>query len=164
MRYQLKQRFIGFGDDFYIYDESGEKRYFIDGYAFSFGQKFAFKDVNGRKIGMIKKRLFTFFPSYNVTMESGQSAIVKKSPFAFRDKFIIDVPGPDDYTVVGRLIEHEYNFYRNKQVEATVSRKFFRATDTYSVDIPGAHNHELLLACAVAIDMVCHNKKSKYDR
>lgn len=164
MRYQLKQRIMGFGEDFYVWDEGGNKVFFIDGYAASFAPKFVMKTMQKQKVATIKKKLFKFFPTYSVDLGSGEPTIVRKKPFTIRNTFIIDVPGPNDYTVVGKLIEHEYTFYQNKKEVAKVSKKFFRATDTYSLDIHTSGNEVLLIACSVAIDMICHSKKSKYNR
>jgi len=164
MRYVLKQKLFCMGDDFSISDEHGKEYFYVDGYAFSFGQKFSFQNMQKKELAMIKKRLFSFSPTYRILMNGSLAATVRKKVLAFRPTVLIDIPNADGFTVTGKLMEHEYTFTRNGQHFATVTRKLFRATDTYTVDIPGEDRHVLFLASAVALDMMFHCGKSKHQR
>ena len=55
------------------------------------------------------------------------------SPFV--DRYTIDIPGPDDLTITGSLLEHEYTIERGNRVVATVSKRWISVTETYGVDI-----------------------------
>ena len=44
---------------------------------------------------------------------------------------------------------------------AEVSKKWFSFTDTYGVEIDPGQNHILILAIAVAIDMMAHDEDDK---
>ncbi|MFL5835630.1 MAG: hypothetical protein ACJ76K_03455 [Solirubrobacteraceae bacterium] len=50
------------------------------------------------------------------------------------------------------MIDHEYEVKRDGDVIATVSKKWFRARETYGIEIAACEDEALLLAVAVAID------------
>lgn len=165
MRYQIKQKLVSIGDDFLIRNESGENLYFVDGYGFSFGNKHSFQDMDKNQLMLIKQRLFTFSPSYKIFRQGVVAASLSRSLLAFRNVFYIDLfPSHRKLKVVGRMIEHEYKFFYEKEVVAEVSKRWFRTTDSYAVDINGFQDHQLILASAIIIDLVCHDKDSKHKR
>ena len=82
----------------------------------------------------VKKKLFTFFPC----------------------KFQVDVPGPEDLEAEGDLLDCGYTCSRHGSVIATVSKRWFRGTDAYGIDIGAGEDDVLMLASAVVTDLVCH--------
>jgi uncharacterized protein YxjI len=160
-KYIVKQRIIAFGEDFDIRDEHGNKLYFVDGMAFSFGHNLAVRDMKRNEIARIKQKLMTFAPTYRIMRRGQQIAIVKKRLFTIRNTFLIDVPGPNDYKVVGNLLLHNYKIYRGKIEVARVSKKIIAVRDSYGIEINENEDHILLLCSAIIIDMVLHNKKKK---
>ena len=159
MRYLMQQKMICFGNDFVIKDENECNVYIVDGKAFSFGNQLSFQDTNKRELARISQKLLAFKPTYRIISGGATIAAVRKALFSFRNRFLIDIPGPDDITVVGSFIEHEYSFYRNKQEIASVSRKYFRLTDTYGIEIKSNVDDLLVLCSAVVIDLCCHTPK-----
>jgi len=157
MCYVLKQKFWCWGDDFTIQDAEGKDRYFVDGKAFSWGNKLSFQDMQGNELAFIRQKLLSFGPTYEIESEGRIAAVVKKELFTlFRCKFTVDVPGPDDIEATGDFTDHEYTFEREGEQIAQVSKRWFALMDTYGVQIAERKNDVLILACAVVIDMVCH--------
>ena len=159
MRFLMKQKILCFGDDFAITDESGREIFYIDGKAFSFGKNLVFLDSNKNQLAKVRQKLLTFRPTYKVSSQGQVLAVIYKRLLTFRKTFYIDVPGPDDITVVGKLLEHEYKFYRNSKEIANCSKKYFRSKDTYGVDIEKEKDILLVLCAAVVIDLICHPKR-----
>jgi uncharacterized protein YxjI len=56
MRYVMRQKLLSWGDDFYIRDEQGRDVFFVDGKAFSFGDKLSFQDLAGHELASLSKR------------------------------------------------------------------------------------------------------------
>jgi len=164
VKYILKQKLFCMGDDFSISDEHGREMFYVDGYAFSLGQKFSFQNMQKKELGVIRKRLFTFSPTYKIHINDSLAAIVRKKVLAFRPTVLIEIPNAEGFRVTGKLVEHEYTFERKGRVYASVTRQLFKATDTYVVDIPGDDRHILFLSSAVALDMMFHCGKSKHKR
>lgn len=163
VRYVMRQDLVSFGDDFTIKDEDGTVRYEVDGRAFTLlREKLAFKDAGGQELAFIRERLIALTPSYEILRGGECVAVVKKDLVnVFRCGFTVDVPGPDDLEAQGSLLDHEYTFTRGRRVVATVSKKWFRLTDTYGVDIADGEDPVLVLASAVVIDLICHGDASK---
>jgi len=159
MRYVLKQKFWSWGDDFTIKNAAGEDVFFVDGRAFSIGNKLSFQDMNGNELAFIRQKLLSWGPTYEITHDGELVAVVKKQLFTFfKCRFSVDVPGPDDLEATGDFLDREYAFERGGRAVAGVSKRWFSWADTYGVDIA---NDMLILASAVVIDMVCHGDEKK---
>jgi uncharacterized protein YxjI len=159
VRYLLKQKLLCWGDDFAIRNEAGEQIYYIDGKAFSLGDKLSFQDNARRELAFIRQKLLSWGPTYEIYRGGRLQAVVKKKLFTFLHcRFTVDVPGPDDLEAKGSFLDLEYEFKRHGQTVATVSKKWFRIADTYGVDIVEGEDDVLILASAVVIDLVCHSK------
>jgi len=160
MRYLLKQKLFAFGDDFHILNENDEKVFFVDGRAFSLGNKLSFQDLSGNELVFIRQKLLSFGPSYELHRGGQLVATLKKNYFTlFHCKFAIDVPGPDDLEAKGDFLEHEYVFTRSGREVAQISKRWFAFSDTYGVDIGEGQDDVLILASAVVIDMICHDEE-----
>ena len=157
MRYVMKQKLFCWGDDFAIKDDQGRDVFFVDGKAFSIGEKLSFQDMGGNELAFISQKLLAWGPTYEIYRGSELAAVVKKHLFTFLNcKFTVDVPGPDDLEAEGNFLDHEYRFTRGGRIVATVSKQWFSWTDTYGVEIADGEDTVLLLASTVVIDMVCH--------
>ena len=147
---------MSFGDDFDVLDESGRKAFYFDSKVGGFTQKIIVLSASGEQLAVIKKKHFAFRPTFIVKKDGKELARIFKKAFSFRKSFLIDVPGPNDYTVVGRFTEHSYVFYQNGQKIAEASKKWFRSKDTYGIDIENPKDVLLVLSAAVVIDILCH--------
>ena len=158
MRYQVSQKMLAVGGDYTVRNESGKEAFYFDGKVFNIGgKKVIVYDAHKREVARITKKLFTFRPTYVVKRNGNVSATIWKRGFTMRDTFVIDVPGINDYEVVGDYVGREYSIRRGNQTNARVSKKFFGSTDSYGVDVQSGD--ELLLLCAVVvIDMVLYKK------
>ena len=163
MRYQLVQKLLSWGDDFTIKDAQGTDVFFVDGKAFSFGSKLSFQDMAGNEQAFIEQKVFNWGPTYEIHRDGCVVATIKKELFTFfKDKFEVDVPGPNDYHVEGDLIDYEFVFTRPREGHvATVSKKFFSWSDSYGVDIVDGEDDVLILATTVVIDQVCHDDRNR---
>lgn len=162
MKYQMSQKLFCLGDDYAIKDEDGREAFYVDGKVFTLRKTLSFLDPQGREVAKIVKRLLSFGPAYDVYRDGREVATVKKQLFTlFRCKFTIDVPGPNDYEAVGSFIDHDYRFERGGRTVAWVSKKWFRLTDTYGVEVQDGEDAALILASAVVIDLCCHEDEQR---
>ena len=166
MRYMMRQKLFSWGDDFSIRNEAGEDVFFVDGKAFSLGDKLSFQDMQKNELAFIRQKLLAWGPTYEITRNGVLAAVVKKHLFTFlRCQFTVDVPGPDDLEAQGSFLDMEYTFTRGGEAVAEVSKRWFTFTDTYGVDIREGEDAVLILASTVVIDMVCHgDHKSRGNR
>src|SRR5262245_31429580 len=146
MRYVLRQKLFSWGDDFYVQDEQGRPVYFVDGKVFSLGDRLSLQDLQGNELAFIKERLLSWGPTYEIHRGGELAAVVKKHLFTLlRCRFSVDVPGPDDLEAQGDFIDHEYAFRRGSRKVADVSKRWFRLTDTYGVEVAEGEDDVLVL-------------------
>ena len=123
MRYVMKQKLFAWGDDFTIKTDDGQDVFFVDGKAFSLGDKLSFQDMQHQELAFIRQKLLAWGPTYEIHRHGELAAVVKKHLFTlFRCRFTVDVPGPDDLEAAGNFLDREYAFTRAGKVVATVSK------------------------------------------
>ena len=159
-RYKIRQKLISIGDDFWIEDQNGKKVYKVDGKALRIRKTLEFEDVNGKKLAQIKERLLSIKDTMVIEDAKGRDiATVKKALISpLRDKWNVDVKGGDDLTVQGNILDLEYDIRQGRKKVAEVSKGWFSITDTYGVEIEEGQNDILILAVAIAIDMMAHDE------
>lgn len=158
MRYLMRQKLISFGDDFTIKDENNQDRYFVDGAAFSIGDKLSFQDMQGNELARIDQKVLSLGKKYRIIRDGKPVGTVKKKKFTlFRDVFDVEDAAAGDLDATGDFIDREYRFTRDGVPVATVSKKFFSFSDTYGIDVAEGEDDVLILACAVVIDVCCHD-------
>lgn len=159
-RYKIRQKLISIGDDFWIENQSGEKVYKVDGKALRIRKTLEFEDVNGKKLAQIKERLISIKDTMVIEDAKGKDiATVKKALVSpLRDKWNVNVKGGKDLTVQGNILDLEYDIKQGRRKVAEVSKGWFSITDTYGVEIEEGQNDILILAVAVAVDMMAHDE------
>jgi uncharacterized protein YxjI len=160
-RYKIRQKLVSIGDDFWIENQKGEKVYKVDGKVLRIRKTLEFEDLNGRKLAQIKERLLSIKDSMVIEDAQGKDlAVVKKALIApLRDKWNVDVKGGEDLVVQGNILDLEYDIKQGRSKVAEVSKKWFSITDTYGVEVSDGQNDILILAVAIAIDMMVHNEE-----
>src|SRR5687767_2239767 len=160
MQYVMKEKWLVLGNDFAITDRDGREVYYVDGRAFSIGDKLSFQDANRREVAFIRQRLLAWGPTYEITRGGELVAVVKKKLFTLlRCRFFVGVPGPNDIEAQGNFFEHEYECVQGGRRLAQVSKRWISLTDTYGIDVADGADHILILAGAVVIDLACHERK-----
>lgn len=159
-RYKIRQKLISIGDDFWIENERGQKVFKVDGKALRIRKTLEFEDVKGRKLAKIKERLLAIKDTMVIEDASGRDiATVKKALIApLRDKWNVNVKGGENLVVQGNILDLEYDIKQGRRKVAEVSKKWFALTDTYGVDIAEGQNDILILAVAIAVDMMAHDE------
>ena len=78
MLYMMKQKFWAMGDDFTIRDQQGNDVFFVDGRAFSIGDKLSFQDMAGHELAYIAQKLLSFKKTYEIYRDNQLFANVVK--------------------------------------------------------------------------------------
>lgn len=157
MRYAIKEKFWSWGNDFHIYNEAQEPVLLVDGEAFSWGDKLSVQDMQGHELAFISQKLWSFKPKYEIFRSGQLFAEVVKEFTWFNQKFTLDVPGPNDYSIDGSFWLHDYSFTRQGRVVARVSKEYWTWADTYGIDIVDGEDDIAILCTAIVIDQVLHD-------
>ena len=157
MIYKIKEKFWSWGNDFSITDEHGKDAFLVDGKAFSWGDKLSFQDLAGKELAFISQKMLSFMPRYQIIIDGEVFAEVVKEWSWLNQKFTLDVPGPNDYTIEGSFWQHEFKFIRSGRVVAEVSKNYWGWNDSYGVSIEENENAVSILCACIVIDQVLHD-------
>lgn len=155
-RYQMRQKLISFGNDFWIEDDQGQRVFKVDGKAMRIHQTLILEDLNGRELFKIQERMLRVRDTMEVEGPTGQRvAMVKKAIITpIRNRWSVKVADGPDLAVQGNILDYEYAIGEGGNRVAEVSRKWFRVQDTYGVQVEPGQDDALILAVTVAIDMM----------
>jgi uncharacterized protein YxjI len=156
-RYRLRQLVISIGSDFTIEDEQGRPVYFVDGAAFSLHGRYDLKDMQGNTLVTIAGQ-FSIPKSMTISRGNQPVARVAKELALFAASFDVALADGTHLGIAGDILGHEYAIRRGAATIAQVSKQWFSLGDTYGIDIVAGEDEPLLLALAVAIDDMTHDK------
>jgi uncharacterized protein YxjI len=151
-RYQMREKLMSIGDDYWIEDGDGNNAFRVDGKAVRVRQTFVLEDAQGNEVAKIQERKLSVRDKMSIERGGETAATVKKALVGIRDRFAIDVEGGGEMGAKGNVVDHEYEVERDGQVVARVSKQWFRVRETYGVEIAPGEDHALLLAITVCID------------
>ena len=156
LRFQMRQKLIAVGDDYWIEDGDGNKAFKVDGKALRIRDTWRLEDTAGREVATIREKKLSIRDKIRIEMANGREATVRKALVGVRDRFHVDVEGGDDLKVHGNIVDHEYDIERDGDKIAEVSKKWFRVRDTYGVEVHDPQEVVLILAVTVAVDAMSH--------
>jgi uncharacterized protein YxjI len=151
-RYQMREKLMSIGDDYWIEDGAGNKAFRVDGKAVRIRQTFVLEDAHGNEVAKIQERKLSVRDKMSSERGGETAATVKKALVGIRDRFSIQVEGGGEMGAKGNVVHHEYEVERDGQVVARVSKQWFRVRETYGIEIAPGEDHALLLAITVCID------------
>jgi uncharacterized protein YxjI len=166
VKFQVRERIFGFGDDFWIVDEHDDRAFFVDGKVLRLHDTLELKDLDGNEVATVHKKVLSIRDAMKVERGGETVATVRKALFTpFHEKFTAELTGtPGEIEITGNLIDKEFRMELDGDTIAVVSRKWFRVRDTYGVEIADNADAPLLLAIAVCVDRLLeHEKEEKED-
>ncbi len=151
MKLYIKQKIFSWKDKFYVRDENGNDRYYVEGEFFSLGKKLHIYNMNGDEVAFIQQKLLSFLPRYFVFMGGTQRAEIVKEFTLFRNKYRIDGLGWD---VNGDFMDHDYEITSGGRPIVTINKEWFTWGDSYVLDIKDNADEVIALSVVLAIDCV----------
>ena len=155
-RYQMREKMVSIGDDFWIENNHGQKVFKIDGKALRVRDTLKFEDAHGRELCKIQEKKVRIKDTMNIEGPDGKTlASIKKAIITpVRDRWTVKIGDGPDLEVQGNIVDHEYKIEEGRSKVAEVSKKWFRVRDTYGVEITPGQNDVVILAITVGIDMM----------
>jgi uncharacterized protein YxjI len=150
-RFMMREKLLAIGDDSWIEDDAGTKVFKVNGKAFRVRDTFILEDPNGQEVAKIKEHKLTVRDTMEIELPDG-NATVKKALVGVRERFNVSVDHGHDLKVHGNFVDHEYEIEADGDTVAHISKKWFRARDTYGVEIVPGVDTVLILAVTVAVD------------
>jgi uncharacterized protein YxjI len=156
LRFQMRQRMLSIGDDYWIENSEGVKAFKVDGKAMRIRDTWTLQGPDGREVATIREKKLSIRDKIRIELPGGREANVKKALVGFRDRFVVDVEDGPDLKVHGNIVDHEYEIERDGHKIAKISKKWFRVRDTYGVEVLDPMETVLILAVTVAVDAMSH--------
>lgn len=151
-RFQMREKLLSVGDDFWIEDDQGQRAFKVNGKAVRVRDTFVLEDASGNRVASIQERKLSVRDKVEIERGGDTAATVRKALVGLRDRFAIELKDGAELKAHGNIVDHEYQIERDGRTVATISKKWFRVRESYGVDIAQGEDVPLLLAIAVAID------------
>lgn len=149
MQLLFKQRMFSWFDSYDIYNEAGEVVYVVKG-QLAWGHCLKIFDAWGGEIGMVKERVLTFLPSFELYVGDEYLGCIRKEFALFKPVYTIECNG---WQVEGNFWEWDYEITGpDGEPRAAVSKQLLNWTDTYVIDVADPADALCALMLVLAID------------
>lgn len=149
MKLFIKQEVFTLRDRFYVKDESGADKYYVEGEFLSFGKRLHVYDMNGMEVVYIEQQIWNLFPTYDVYVKGIlKCRVCQKLNWTKR---VFEVQGLD-WVIEGSFWLHDYQIVKGNSIIATISKEWFTWGDSYMMDISNHVNELDALAMILAVD------------
>ena len=92
MQLLIKQRVFSWTDTYDVYDEKEEPKYFVKAEFFALGHQIHVYDKSGREVGMVKQRLLTLLPAFDIEIDGKEFGSVQKEFSFFKPRYELFYP------------------------------------------------------------------------
>ena len=135
MRLLIKQRVFSWTDSYDVYDENENPKYFVKAEFFSLGHQLHVYDRNNHELGVIRQRLLTFLPAFEIEIGGRVRGEIRKQFSFFKPRYEID-----------------YDVYNGCSSIIHISKELFHWGDTYTINFSDPQDELEGLMLVIAID------------
>lgn len=151
MKLCIKQEIFSFRDKFYVTDENGEDRYYIESEFFTFFKKFHIYNMAGDEEAYIEQNFSLLLPNLSVYIGGEKTAEITKEFTFFYPEYVVDGPG---WRVSGDFFSHDYDITRGNETVASVNKEWFTFGDCYTVETRSPSDMLLALSVMLTVDFI----------
>jgi uncharacterized protein YxjI len=154
-KFLMRERLASIGDTFPIEDEEGELAFSVDGTAARVRNTLIVRDPNGIDLYRIPERTLHLKNVMEIERDGSTAATVRRTKVGtVRERWTVTIPGREALELRGAISDHEYGVEAKGRELARVSKRWFRAPDTYGVSILQGEDEALILTIAAAVDLM----------
>jgi uncharacterized protein YxjI len=164
MRFLVRDRILGIGEDYWIEDEHGAKVFLVDGKAMRLRDTFELKDTHGRVLIDIHQKMLALRDT--MVIERGGEALAKirrKRLSLLRNHYRVSLVDGTELDVSGKILDREFAVEYDGELLAVISRRWLSVVDTYGLDIVRDDADPALLI-AVAVCVIHMAEKERDER
>ncbi|GAA2503290.1 LURP-one-related/scramblase family protein [Streptomyces longisporus] len=163
MRFQVRDRLLGFGDDYWIEDEHGNKVFLVDGKAMRLRDTFELKDTQGRVLIDIHQKMFALRDTMVIERDGAALARIKRKRLSLlRHHYRVSMVDGTELDVSGKILDREFAVEYDGELLAVISRRWLHIRDTYGVDVVREDADPALLI-AVTVCVIHLAEKERED-
>ncbi|MEU3410663.1 LURP-one-related family protein [Streptomyces sp. NPDC006658] len=163
MRFLVRDRILGIGDDWWIEDEHGRKVYLVDGKAMRLRDTFELKDTEGRVLIDIHQKMFALRDTMVIERDGEALARVRRKRLSLlRNHYRVALVDGTELDVSGKILDREFAVEYDGELLAVVSRRPLAVRDTYGVDVV-REDADPALVIAVAVCVIHLAEKEREE-
>ncbi|WP_225808620.1 LURP-one-related/scramblase family protein [Streptomyces spinosus] len=153
MRFLVRDRILGIGDDWWIEDEHGRKVFLVDGKAMRLRDTFELKDTEGRVLIDIHQKMFALRDTMLIERDGEPLARIRRKRLSLlRNHYRVSLVDGTELDVSGKILDREVAVEYDGELLAVISRRWLSVRDTYGVDVVREDaDPALLIAVAVCV-------------
>ncbi|WP_371578779.1 LURP-one-related/scramblase family protein [Streptomyces sp. NBC_01314] len=136
MRFLVRDRLLGIGDDYWIEDEHGRKAFLVDGKAMRLRDTFELKDTRGQVLIDIRRKMFALRDTMVVERNGEPLATVRRKRLSLlRNHYRVSLAEGTELDVSGKILDREFVIEYDGELLAHISRRWLRVRETYGLDV-----------------------------
>ncbi|MEV6314078.1 LURP-one-related family protein [Streptomyces sp. NPDC051776] len=165
MKYLVRDRIFGIGEDYWIEDERGRKVFLVDGKALRLRETFELKDTDGRVLVTIRKKMVSLRDAMHIERGDGRLAVIRKTRLSLiRNHYRVELVDGTVLDVSGRILDREFAIEYEGELVARISRQWLRVRDTYAVEVVRDEaDAALIIAVAVCVIRLAERERGLDD-
>jgi len=149
MQLLIKQRVFSWSDTYDIYDENENQKYYVKAEFLSIGHRLHVYDAYGNEVGMIRQKIITMLPAFEIDINGRYRGRVQKQFTLFHPKYEIDYNG---WRAEGDFMGWDYDVFSGCSKVVHISKELFHWGDTYVIDVADPKDELDALLLVIAID------------
>ncbi|KND34477.1 LURP-one-related/scramblase family protein [Streptomyces acidiscabies] len=163
MRFLVRDRLLGFGEDYWIEDDRGQKVFLVDGKAMRLRDTFELKDTRGRVLIDIHQKMFALRDTMVIEREGEALATVRRKRLSLlRNHYRVSLVDGAALDVSGKIMDREFAVEYDGELLAVISRRWLHVRETYGVDVVREDADPALLI-AVTVCVIHLAEKERED-
>ncbi|MER7394369.1 LURP-one-related family protein [Streptomyces sp. NPDC000151] len=153
MRYLVRDRIFGIGEDYWIEDETGRNVYLVDGKALRMRETFEIKDREGRVLITLRKKVLSLRDTMTIERDDRAIATIRRKRLSLlRNHYRVELIDGTELDVSGKILDREFAVEYDGELLAEISRRWLTVRDTYAVNVVREDaDAALLIAIAVCV-------------
>ncbi|MEU9337789.1 LURP-one-related family protein [Streptomyces sp. NPDC048290] len=136
MRFLVRERLLGIGDDYWIEDDRGQKAFLVDGKAMRLRDTFELKDPQGRVLIDIRQKMLALRDTMVIERDGQPLARIRRKRLSLlRNHYRVALTDGTELDVSGKILDREFAIEYDGELLAVISRRYLRVRETYGVDV-----------------------------
>lgn len=163
MRFLVRDRLLGFGEDYWIEDDRGSKVFLVDGKAMRLRDTFELKDTHGHVLIDIHQKMFSLRDTMIIERDGDPLATIKRKRLSLlRNHYRVCLVDGTELDVSGKILDREFAVDHDGELLAQISRRWLHVRETYGVDVVRDDaDPALLIAVAVCVIHLAEKERAE---
>lgn len=159
MKMLMKERMFTWFDSYNVFDENGDTLYTVKG-KLAWGHLLKIYDAYGMEVGEVKEKIISIMPKFEIEAYGKKIGDIRREITLFKPKYDVDYKG---WKMDGDIFEWDYKIMDRRRKVAKISKKLWRLTDTYEIEVFDREDalYALLLVLAVDAEKCAHDEKHR---